>query len=186
MDTSIHVNGFSTQPSVFKPLNQPGGKLAKAPHRSPHNHYPTNFKLHRGEKHTHTRTHIIILQPRQSRMRSLAALTFTHQSRHRGRGVLWCRAFQSADEGFWISMTPLSCKRRRKATDEGCEWVKSLCTRANPYLPSAAKILQAGKLSDDGAAAEAQRRGARANKVTELWITAQGPAISGDLGALCA
>lgn len=150
---------------MFKPPNQPGGKLAKAPHRSPHNHYPTNFKLHRGEKHTHTHYHTPT--PAITHEKLGCAYIYTSIASQRPRRIVM-QSVSKCGRGLLNLNDTAVLQKTTKGNRPRLRVVKSLCTRANPYLPSAAKILQPGRLGDDGAAAEAQRRGARANKVTEL------------------
>lgn len=106
----------------------PGGKLAKALHRLPHHHYPTNFKLHRRVKHTHAHTHA-----RTNYHTSTRAITheklgctyiYTSIASQRPRrivmqSVLKCR--QGLGESQWHRRP---AEGDGKATDEGCARVK--------------------------------------------------------------
>lgn len=159
---------------------------AQAPHMLPENHHKTS-RCMGGGRRQEIKITLSYFNPGNPHMRSLAALTFTHQSRRLGWGVLWCRVFRERTRPFesqWrYFFLPKKKGNRRGRRAGGREGGIAVHDEGEPR---ASRVGVSSAMRWRRRSRVLQRKGTEANKVAALWITARGEAISGDLGGyLC-
>lgn len=153
---------------------------AQAPHMLPENHHKASCCMGAGGRRQEIKITLSYFNPGNPHMRSLAALTFTHQS------FLWCRVFRERTRLF-ESQWRCFLLPKKKGNRRGLRAAGGVNRRAwwgwASYEPRE-RVSNAMRWRRRSRVL--QRKRMEANKVAALWITARGAAIRGDLGGyLC-